>query len=581
MKKTMIASDYIVEYLISKGIDHVFGFPGGMVTYLMDSFEKYKNQISAHVNYHEQAASFCACSFGQINRIPGVAYATSGPGATNLITGIANAYYDSIPTIFITGQVKTTELMDGLQVRQKGFQEMDVATLASSITKYSERVMSANDLRYHLEKAYYLAMEGRPGPVLIDIPMDVQRTLIEPERLEGYVPEKELEADIEVMVSKLAQLLSKSKRPVIIGGNGINIGNARKQFRLFADALGIPVVTSMISVDLYPSDNYLGFIGAYGHRAANFAVANADLLIAIGTRLDCRQTGENKESFCPNADVFRIDIDSGEMSNQIKKTEFAFRVEAKNFLDKTIADEKILKIAAENRYDSWLSWCLETKSKLKEIDRQEPNEIVKYLSSKIPDNMVITTDVGQNQVWVAQAFKVKEGQRVLFSGGHAAMGYSVPAGIGAFYATGSPVVCFTGDGGIQMNIQELKFIEREKLPIKIILLNNHSLGMIRHFQEMYFNSIYTQTKEGQGYETPNFEKIANAYGIKYKGIRGIKGLDEIGSEVFTDLNSWIIEVLLEKDTYVYPKLAINKAFYDQEPPLDEEMMRSLLNREEK
>ena len=581
MKKTMIASDYIVEFLISKGIDHVFGFPGGMVTYLMDSFERYKDQISAHVNYHEQAASFCACSFGQIKRIPGVAYATSGPGATNLVTGIANAYYDSIPTIFITGQVKTTELMDGLQVRQKGFQEMDIATLAQSITKYSERVMSGKDLKYHLEKAYYLAMEGRPGPVLLDIPMDVQREMISPDSLESYVPEINDEADVEGTVSELVRLLSKSKRPVIIGGNGINIGNARKEFRSFADDLGVPVVTSMISIDLYPSDNYLGFIGAYGHRAANFAVANADLLITIGTRLDCRQTGENKESFCPNAEVFRIDIDSGEMSNKVKKTEFSFRMDAKDFFDVIIPDERFAKICLDKRYGKWLSWCLEAKSKLESIDKQEPNDIVECLSKKIPAGMVITTDVGQNQVWVAQSFKVKEKQRILFSGGHAAMGYSVPAGIGAFYATGNPVVCFTGDGGIQMNIQELKFIEREKLPIKVILLNNHSLGMIRHFQEMYFNSIYTQTKEGQGYANPNFEKIANAYDINYKGIQGIQELDKIDAEIFTDSNSWIIEVFLDKDTYVYPKLAINKAFYDQEPPLDEEMMCSLLNKDEK
>lgn len=580
MKEKIIASDYIVRFLIDHGINHIFGFPGGMVTYLMDSLEKHKNQINAHVNYHEQAAAFCACSFGQIKNIPGVAYATSGPGATNLVTGIANAYYDSIPTIFITGQVKTTELMDGLQVRQKGFQEMDIAALVAPITKYAVRVMSAEDLRCQLEKAFSVAMGGRPGPVLLDIPLDVQREWVCPEELRGYAGET-IAFDKKSICNELMGLLSHAKRPVIIAGNGINIANARQEFRNFCEMFKIPVVSSMIGVDAYFGDRYLGFIGAYGHRAANFAVAKSDLLITLGTRLDCRQTGENKENFCPTAEVFRIDIDPGEITNKVKATENAYIIDVKEFLNAIISYDAFAEFASDNSYVDWTKWCLDIQEKLGDRDDQESNRIIRRISKMIPDNAIITTDVGQNQVWVAQSFKVKGDQRVLFSGGHAAMGYSIPAGIGAYYASGQPIVCFVGDGGLQMNIQELKFIEREKLPIKIILLNNHSLGMIRHFQEMYFNSVYAQTKEGQGYANPHFDKIAEAYNIKYMKIEGLDEIDRLDENIFNDECSWLIEIMLDDNTYVYPKLAINKSFYDQEPPLGDELIESLLDCGEK
>ena len=316
----MKVSDYIVEFFIEKNITDVFGYPGGMVTHLMDSFKKYEKSISAHVNYHEQASSFCACGYGQIKNIPGVAYATSGPGATNLLTGIANAYFDSTPTIFITGQVNTYEAKGELGVRQKGFQETDIVAMAKPITKYAKYIEFAEDIVYELEKAYQISMEGRKGPVLLDIPMNIFRANIEVNKAKKYEHKIEEEnTNIEIILSKLL----KAKKPLIVAGAGIDLNGLNYEFKEMINKLGIPVVTSMIAIDLqnYNSKYNFGFIGAYGHRCANFLIEKADLIITLGTRLDCRQTGANKEFFARNAEIIRIDIDKDEMDNKIKEND--------------------------------------------------------------------------------------------------------------------------------------------------------------------------------------------------------------------------------------------------------------------
>lgn len=577
MSKMITVSDYIVNFLIKKGVAHVFGYPGGMVTYLMDSLEKRKASISSHINYHEQASAFSACSYAQLTGIPGVAYATSGPGATNLITGIANAYYDSIPTIFLTGQVNTIQLKGDLNVRQKGFQEMDIVETVKPITKYSKQITNPNSIKFELEKAYKIALSGRPGPVLLDIPIDIQRGLIDAEEVPVFLDNEKSINESYVATEKFIELFSKSERPVIIAGNGISIGNARTEFSTFMDLLQIPIVTSMIGIDVYTGDKLLGFLGAYGHRAANFAIANADLVISLGSRLDIRQTGEIKDKFCPHAEVFRIDIDREELLNKVKLDEKSFAVDIKEFLYSVNVSAELKKVVQNKKFNHWIDWCLKVKRQLQYIDNQEGNDVIRKFSHIIPSNAIITTDVGQNQVWVAQSFNVQNGQRVLFTGGHAAMGYALPAAIGAYYSSPTkPIVCFTGDGGFQMNIQELQFIQREKLPIKIILFNNSSLGMIRHFQEMYFNSAYTKTKSGHGYENPDFSKIAHAYSINYKEIRNMKDIEGFDGRFFEDEEAWLVEVFLNEDTYVYPKLAMNKAFYDQEPLLDADLLQTLL-----
>jgi len=569
----MKVSDYIVEFLISKNISDVFGYPGGMVTHLMDSFGKYAEKISAHVNYHEQGAAFAACGYAQVSHKPGVAYATSGPGATNMITGIANAYFDSIPCIFITGQVNTYESKGDLLVRQRGFQETDIVQIVKPITKYATQITNEADIKYELEKAFYLCLEGRPGPVLLDIPMNIQRQEIDVSKLRSYImPILKLDTASN-RYDVIIEELEKSERPCLIVGAGIKYSGVVKNIRKLAVSLDIPIVSSMIAIDVMQNDstNYYGFIGAYGHRTANFIVAKSDLLISIGSRLDVRQTGANKGNFAPNAKLIRIDIDKNEMTNRIKEDEIQIveQLTAKNI--NTLIEK--IKLNLKKDFTNWKKVCNEIKLKLKDIDKDKTTNIIENISKFIPDDVVITTDVGQNQVWVPQAFEFKENQLALFSGGHGAMGYSLPAAIGAYYASKKPVICFSGDGGIQMNIQELQFVAREKLPIKIIILNNASLGMIRHFQEMYFKSNYIQTIENRGYSVPDFGKIANAYGLQYNKIHDIKELDE---GILLDNDSAIIEVVLNNNTYVFPKLSMGRPCQDQDPLIERNLYDYLM-----
>ena len=571
----MKVSDYIVEFLIDKNITDVFGYPGGMVTHLMDSFKKYNDKIAAHVNYHEQASSFCACGYAQIKNIPGVAYATSGPGATNLLTGIANAYFDSTPAIFLTGQVNTYESKGDIRVRQKGFQETDIVKMAEPITKYAKYIDNEEEIKHELEKAYYISMTGRKGPVLLDIPMNIFRANVDINKLKGY-NEEELELfrqeDIELILSKLLN----AKRPLIIAGAGIDLTGLNKEFKELVSKLGIPVVTSMIAIDLqnYNSKYNFGFIGAYGHRYANFLIEKSDLILTMGTRLDCRQIGSNNEYFARNAQIVRIDIDINEMDNKIKENEIQIVADINKIILEMLNDDRF---CLNKRYVEWIEKCSKIKQKLNKIDCEEGNEIIDKISDIIKKKTVVTTDVGQNQVWVSQSFKVKDGQRIIFSGGHGSMGFSLPAAIGAYYAKKDNIICFSGDGGLQMNIQEMQFVAREKLPIKIIVMQNKSLGMIRHFQEMYFNSCYTQTMENMGYEAPDFCKIAEAYGIESIKIKNVdKQISEI-KRAIENKKPMLIQIEMSNKTYIYPKLVVNKPIYNQEPQLDEKLIQNLLN----
>lgn len=571
----MKVSDYIVKFLISKGITDTFGYPGGMVTHLMESFDKYSEQIYAHLNYHEQASAFCACGYAQLKHIPGVGYATSGPGATNLITGIANAFFDSIPCIFITGQVNTYESKCDLHVRQKGFQETNIVDIVSSITKYAIKIENPNSIKYELEKAFNICMEARPGPVVLDIPMDIFRSQININEINSYNHTKIDDNDgYQYYANLILDELIISRKPVILLGNGVNISNTSTLIRDLIEKLRIPVVTSMIAVDTIESSSpySFGFIGAYGHRAANFIVSQSDLIVSLGSRLDCRQTGSDTNQFAPNSKIIRVDIDSEEMSNRIQDNEIQIKANLHELMPHLLRSP-LLKTFHQN--NNWLQRCQTIKSELKNIDNQYVTKIIENLSSIIPNNFTITTDVGQNQVWIAQYFQIKKNQRILFSGGHGAMGYSLPAAIGAYYATQKPVICFSGDGGLQMNIQELQFIARENIPIKIVLLNNNSLGMIRHFQEMYFNSNYVQTQSEKGYLTPNFEKIVNAYNLDYTLVDDEDDIKNC-EHLLEDSNPHFIEIKLDNNTYVFPKLAVNQPIYHQEPPIDNELLRQLL-----
>ncbi len=565
-------SDYIVDFLEKKGITDVFGYPGGMVTHLMESFRRRENQIHAHVNYHEQASAFCACGYAQISGLPGVAYATSGPGATNLITGICNAYFDSIPAIFITGQVNTFESKKGFSMRQKGFQETDIVSMVNCVTKYCNYIADAEDIRMEMEKAWYWANEGRKGPVLLDIPMNIFRSIVETDKLPGYCPGQEDvgRTEFDIPWEPILAAFQSAKRPAILLGAGNKAGNTRDVIREFSACTNIPLVTSMPAFDLLErsdTNNY-GFVGAYGDRAANFLLAKCDLLLTVGTRLDVRQIGAVKDNFAPGAKLIRVDIDPGELSNPIKTDELQIRADAGAFWRGLLERKAFFCVGQE-----WFHVCRTLREKLSGIDLKTPNLLMQAFSRGIPREAVVTTDVGQNQVWAAQSFENKGSQKVLFSGGHGAMGYSLPAAIGAYYALRRPVISFNGDGGIQMNIQELQFLARESLPITVVVLNNQALGMIRHFQEMYFDNEYYQTVPSGGYSVPDFEKIAGAYGLPYHLVRSCDDLDK--SELRFD-GPQLVEIKIEENTYVFPKLEFGKPNQDQEPLLDRELYNYLM-----
>lgn len=574
----MKASDYIVDFLVRRGITDVFGYPGGMVTHLMDSLGKKEQYIKTHITYHEQAAAFAACGYAQSSDKVGVAFATSGPGATNLITGIGNAYFDSIPTVFITGQVNTFESKGNSNIRQKGFQETSIVPMVKEITKESFYVSHVNELPEILSKAFAIANEGRKGPVLIDIPMNIFRSEIDVGTYTGkeYVQDSSLDDcnDLEVRLKEeLGNSLSMARRPCLLLGNGIKIDHQIDNIRGILRVCPMPVVTSMISVDIIPEGQeleglYYGFIGAYGNRTANFVVAKSDLLICMGTRLDVRQVGAKREQFAPNAKIIRIDIDSAELENCVHFDESGYKLS----LSKAIPIFREIVIANKFNYNDWLGVCKNIKKNVKYIDEREPNRIINAISRLVPDGDSIVADVGQHMVWVAQSFKMKPNQRAYFSGGMGSMGYSLPAAIGIYYSTKRPVFCFVGDGGLQMNIQELQFLVRENIPIKIIIMDNSALGMIRHFQEMYFESNYYYTIQGNGYSVPDFEKIAKAYGIESCTVNGV---DEIDKDLLENSHPALICVKLKGDTYVFPKLEYGKPNQDQEPLLDRELYNYL------
>lgn len=557
-------SDYIVEYLADHDVTDVFGYPGGMVTHLMDSLKKNEKHISTHLLHHEQAVAFSACGYAQTTGKIGVAYATSGPGATNLITGICHAYFDSIPVLFITGQVNTFESNAALGLRQRGFQETDIVSMVKPVTKYAAYVSSANQLHEELQKALSIAMNGRKGPVLLDIPMDVQRSLFNPEKVE--IPQSESSSFKPCELKNIiTNSLQQSKRPCILIGQGVYSAIRKEQVRDLLAKWSIPIVTSMLAFDIAPEDLSIGqlnfgFIGAYGDRCANFVIAKCDLLITLGARLDVRQVGAKRNLFAPDASIIRIDIDDKELSYPVHENDLNCHISISDAV--TIMNEITIP---EKAYQDWVHICQKIQKKLCLEQKSYPLMVLESISRIAPSDCIVTGDVGQNQVWISQAFHAKSTQRFLIPGGHSAMGCSLPVAIGAYWGSKRTVISINGDGGLQMNIQELQTVVREQIPIKIIVLNNEALGMIRHFQEMYFQQVYVQTVSPNEYSAPDFCAVASAYGLR---TRKITSLDELLTLNLSDGICELIEVMLPGDTYVFPKLEFGKPNQDQEPLID-------------
>lgn len=565
----MKATDYIVEFLIQKGVTDIFGYPGGVVCHLIDSASKYRDKIRMHTTYHEQGAALAACGYAQKSNILGVAYATSGPGALNLVTGIANAYFDGVPTLFLTGQVDTYSSKGDYPIRQCGFQETDIVSVVKPITKMAVYVQNAADLPRILEECFQTAVLGRPGPVLIDLPADVQRSDIDIESCSLATAAEEVSCEagrssLVQDVDRIYELLKQAKKPCILVGSGISRAKMRENFRELCEAWNIPVVTSMNAIDLLPYDHkcQFGFIGANGHRCANQILASADLVISMGSRLDLKQVGNKRSNFLPNAKLVRIDIDAGELEYQVRNDEISICQDLANLIP------CLQRKCSEAFGDDWLNRCGKVKGLLYDHDFEVYHAYIANISKRLPDECSIVTDCGQNQVWTIQACQLKPNQQLLTTGGLGTMGYCIPACVGACYAGAPQVVGFVGDGGIQMNIQELEVIARESLPITIVILNNDSLGMIRQFQENNFQGNYSQTTRETGYCTPDFEKIVNGYGIDFLRISDMSEIDAVR---WDSLKPQVVEVVLPDTTYLLPRFGRKNGFSDAEPLLQEDL----------
>lgn len=598
----MKVTDYIVEFLERKGLHDFFGYQGTMIAHLVDSIEKNPNTRS-HSSYNEQGASFAACGYAQAGEKCACAYATSGPGAANLISGIADAYFDSLPVIFLTGQLNTYEYSGIQGLRQQGFQEIDIVAMAKPVTKYAVQIREDEDIVKELNKAWHIANTGRKGPVLIDLPMNIQRGDVKnpvyemsPEAMgleEAGVKDRSLESgsvgvckDAEECADAISEALRTAKRPVIMLGHGVSGKTVREELFALARQWRLPVITSVLEMSVLPWDDPLNFGcigGAYGHRYANMiANAKSDLLICLGISLCTRQIGTKVHEFAKDAKIIRADIDGYNLQRNIHENgsnELKFCVDAAKVIH-MLAEAHDSKLAHLD-FTQWLSVCTDIRSSLRAVDdailERYPNRMIASLSDMLADTSAVAIDVGQHMVWSYQSFHNRKNQKLLFSGGHGAMGYALPAAIGAHYATGKPVACICGDGAFQMNIQELEWVKRENLPITMIVLNNHALGMIRHLQRDYFQQVYADTAEGTGFSSCDFAEVAKAYGLNSICMDAADVQEKAAPFLRGTSAPRLLEILLEPGTFAYPKTCLGEPIHNQQPYIPEKIYNRLMS----
>jgi len=572
----MNLSDYVLDFLEKKKVKEVFLITGGAISFMVDAFSR--NRKIKYVSVaHEQAGAMMADSYSRLGPNFSCTMVTSGPGATNLITGIACSYFDSIPALHICGQVNTYEQQDAhistKNVRQVGFQETDIVKISKPITKFSYKVKKASEIKYVLEKAHYLATSGRPGPVLIDIPMNLQRQKINPKQLKSFQPKnKKKIINSKKLISKIESLFQKARKPVLILGGGIKYGKAEKDLKKFLKYFQIPIVTTWSGVDLldHRSNKYIGNIGVYGSRAANFAIQNSDLFLCLGSRLDTRITGGVPKTFARNAKKIVVDIDKNEIGKQRGlKIDVPVEMDVKYFFKEYLRYKKknIIK-------NDWLIRCNEWKMKYPMVLKkyyQEKNNVnpyvfTHYLSEILNKKDIIIADDGGHLTWTIQSFKIKEGQKLFSAFGNSPMGYALPASIGASIVKNkSRIICIDGDGSIQINLQELHTIDKLRLPIKIFILNNDGYGIIKQFQDLYLDKRYEAS--GKGVSNPDFKKISSAFNINYNIIKNHKDLIKL-KKIITSKKPEIIEIKIKSNQKIIPKLQFGNPIEDLSPLLN-------------
>ena len=588
----MRVSDYIADFIANQGVKHPFLITGGAVFGLVDGVAHHP-KLDYICTENEQGAAMAADAYSRINNNLGVAISTSGPGATNLITGVCCAWYDSIPTLFLTGQVSSGKLRGDSQVRQLGFQETDTVALFSSITKYSSQVRDPKEIRYELEKATHLARSGRPGPVHLDIPNDVQRTEVNPAELRGYSPERRT-VDYEGLGRKVAQaldMLDGAERPLIILGAGVRLAKSEKRARALVERLNIPVALTWATKDFLPYDHPLvieGF-GVSSGRYGNFAVQNADMILAIGTRLDTHESS-NLALFAKGARKVIVDIDKHELEKFPiggMEPEVVINNDVVDFLN---AVEYLSRNSSPRNLKEWLGKINHWKEKypicpaecFQQKGTVNPYAFMDVLSRQSKEGDIIITDAGATLTWTMQGFRIKEGQRLITAFNNSPMGYSLPAAIGAYFASGKPIVCTMGDGSMQMNVQELATVRHHNIPAKLFIFDNKGYGMIRQTLDTYMGSRYAAVDNQTKLPAPNLRKVAEAYGIPTSEIRDNSGLEDGIRHVLEYDGPIVCNVNIDQNERIQPKLIPGKSLEELAPRLsDEELAREMIIPREK
>ncbi|MFA6547746.1 MAG: thiamine pyrophosphate-binding protein [Candidatus Magasanikbacteria bacterium] len=557
-------SDYIAKFISTLGVKHVFLISGGCNVQMIDSIAK-NNKLKYVCNHHEQASAMAAESYSRINQNIGVCMATVGPGLTNTITGIAGAWLDSIPVLYISGQVKRDNMIGGSGLRQLGVQEVDAPNLVKTISKYAVVVLDQKDIRYHLEKAVYLAKSGRPGPVLIDVPSDVQSAIVNTDELLGFKPdmeEKFVDNSLSPKISDFKKMINSAKRPLLFIGHGIRLAKGEDVLMKVIEKLQIPVVTSMSAHDLIPSEHGLcvGRPGVFGDRAGNFAVQNCDLLISVGVRHHLWNIGYNYNEFAKKSKKIVIDIDKLELSKKTIHPDLPINIDAKVFLN------EVLNMTSDGEWkdsSDWVSRCIAWKEKYPVVlpeYKDEKNFVNSYyftevLASLLKKGEIILTGVGTSFTATLQCFKIKKNQRLISNVGCAAMGYDLPAAIGACFANDKKrVILITGDGSIMMNIQELQTIKHHNLPIKVFLLNNQGYLAIRNTQNSFFGGDLEASDPSSGVSFPDFRKVVAAFGIQYSRIKDHKGIEKKIDKVLKSKGPVVCEINMSAFQPLIPKV---------------------------
>lgn len=558
-------SDFVFDFFKSKEIDTVFTVSGGAAAHLLNSLNESK--LNYVCNAHEQACAMAAEGYARIKNKPAIVLVTNGPGSTNTITGLLGAFQDSIPMIVISGQVPVNQSMTSLdkniKLRQLGVQECDIIEIIKSITKYSIKITNENDIKFVLENAYYECVNGRKGPVWIDIPIDIQSKIIDTDKIPSFNESPSIIKKCNYNL--IIDALKKSKRPLIITGNGIHLSNTEHQFNILKNKLKIPIISSWTSKDLFKYDDelFIGTYGVIGERAGNIALQSADLLLILGSRMSILNTGYQSQLFSPNSKKIMIDIDKNELYKPTIKIDLPIEMDLNNFLN----DFNVLIKNIE--FDLWSDWknhLLTFKNKypvFKENHKTSPNKInsfhfMEVLSNKINDEIVVT-DMGTSYTCTMQSLKTNGKNRLFTSSACCAMGFGLPGAIGAYFGNkNKKIICIAGDGGFQMNIQELQTVYHYKIPIKIFVLNNNGYLAISLMQDNLFNSNYTASTPNSGVSAPNFIKIAEAYGLKALKINNIDELKNNIDYILTYEGPILCEISMIENQLLIPRVQSRK-----------------------